>query len=486
MHLKIQIGKLFEKEAVTLEKNKNFNMIVCTVVIALLLVLSVFLCINKANAKMTQYSFDELEATTKRLAEECSENVHTDNIILGAMAKLISEQSLTDTENIAKIMNFYDTENSYISEVVLLTPDNMFIRQNGEIVDASGKIDFIEELKNVNRVSKRRYNALNPDELVLYNMVPVVKNSKTEAILCGIVPLEYVSENYAASIYGGNSFIILIDADNGEVLLDTWHDTLGNLYEWNDRETLMGHTFKETANNMRNGKNGDMAFISKTVGRTIYMHYEPVGVNNWSLTLGVREDTALAGTRAVSNTLYIMAIIISLILLFYMVFIISELHSSYRMVYRMSITDMVTGLKNRSAYENYIAETKNKKFNTAVCIYTDINGLHEMNNFSGHDAGDKLLVTAAKCLKKYFSDDNLYRIGGDEFVVLLEKIEKEECEMLIKQVIDELEKVDCSISFGLSFRKNETGLERVVREADEEMLKNKKKYYEEISKRNIR
>ena len=56
-----------------------------------------------------------------------------------------------------------------------------------------------------------------------------------------------------------------------------------------------------------------------------------------------------------------------------------------RSVYAQSITDQGTGLMNRRAYEKYLCESENHGFASAVCIYIDANGLHEINNERGHE-----------------------------------------------------------------------------------------------------
>ena len=70
--------------------------------------------------------------------------------------------------------------------------------------------------------------------------------------------------------------------------------------------------------------------------------------------LGVSEAEALAGTRGVVQTLSMMAIIVTALLLSYLGFMVWYLASARRSAFRMSVTDQVTGLFNRSAFEKYL------------------------------------------------------------------------------------------------------------------------------------
>ena len=78
------------------------------------------------------------------------------------------------------------------------------------------------------------------------------------------------------------------------------HNKLGNISELGGRKSLKGKGFEQAVEGIHDGGSGDMAFISQSTGKILYANYEPVGINNWSVTLGVTEEVALAGTRGIS------------------------------------------------------------------------------------------------------------------------------------------------------------------------------------------
>ena len=277
-----------------------------------------------------------------------------------------------------------------------------------------------------------------------------------------------------------------MDGNTGDILVDTWHDTLGNLADMSGRKTLKGYTYEQAVENMRCGRSGDMRSVSKTSGSILYMHYEPVGVNNWSVTVGVSEADALAGTRAGVRTLYLMTVIVGTVLLAYMAYMIWYLASARRSIYRMSITDQCTGLMNRSAYEKLLRESEGHTAAPAVCIYIDVNGLHEINNERGHEAGDQLLRAVAERLREQFPRDDLYRVGGDEFVVFPAPAAEAEYEARMRAVSESLAAQGHSISYGIAVCEAANGLRELVREADEKMLGSKRAYYAEHDRRRPR
>lgn len=102
--------------------------------------------------------------------------------------------------------------------------------------------------------------------------------------------------------------------------------------------------------------------------------------------------------------------------------------------------DVLTGLYNRNFYEGYIKE-HSKMYPTGV-IVCDIDGLKVINDAFGHLKGDELLVVFANILKDTFQKQMLFRIGGDEFCIILQNtslIEMRDYEKIIKSKLSEVE-----------------------------------------------
>ena len=96
----------------------------------------------------------------------------------------------------------------------------------------------------------------------------------------------------------------------------------------------------------------------------------------------------------------------------------------------IAYSDPMTNVKNKHAYveeeariDKLIASGEMKDF--AVIVF-DLNDLKKINDTKGHEVGDEYIINACKTIEKYFGRDNLYRFGGDEFVIILfdEKYEK--------------------------------------------------------------
>ena len=128
----------------------------------------------------------------------------------------------------------------------------------------------------------------------------------------------------------------------------------------------------------------------------------------------------------------------------------------------IAYTDPLTNVKNKHAYveeEERIDKliAKGDMENFAVVVF-DLNGLKIVNDTKGHDAGDVYIVDSCRTIEKYFGGENLYRFGGDEFVVILTGDKyKNRSDILneFEQFIDDCVATDAPIiSSGMSKYKN--------------------------------
>ena len=139
--------------------------------------------------------------------------------------------------------------------------------------------------------------------------------------------------------------------------------------------------------------------------------------------------------------------------------------------------DALTGLPNRYSYNSYLNNPSLDE--RSVCIFIfDINNLKYVNDTFGHDKGDALIKSASECIKQCFlieDKKNCYRIGGDEFVAVLENIYEEDIEKYISKFRVQQEVKNVSIAVGYSYAKhiNEIGYEKLFINADQKMYENK-------------
>ncbi|MEE3480918.1 MAG: diguanylate cyclase [Lachnospiraceae bacterium] len=150
----------------------------------------------------------------------------------------------------------------------------------------------------------------------------------------------------------------------------------------------------------------------------------------------------------------------------------------------MTYVDSMTGIYNRmKANERFAAVDQDKEAVYAIAFF-DLNGLKKTNDTYGHEEGDRLIKAMASVLKQaFFGVGDVFRMGGDEFVVLLTGDKTGAMETGIKTVVsmeEEVSKdtkipVDASYGVADSTEAGDGGIEAVARLADSRMYEMKKR-----------
>lgn len=152
--------------------------------------------------------------------------------------------------------------------------------------------------------------------------------------------------------------------------------------------------------------------------------------------------------------------------------------SQLRYYQNLANTDLMTQLNSRTAFEELVRTSPLLK-GSCACLVMDINNLKQINDTMGHSAGDKLICDAAECILSVFkSTGRCYRMGGDEFTILIEDV----TEAQVKKAISELDlcinRKNLTRPFRLSVAVGyatgqDASIEKMFNDADALMYKNK-------------
>lgn len=150
------------------------------------------------------------------------------------------------------------------------------------------------------------------------------------------------------------------------------------------------------------------------------------------------------------------------------------------MLHRLSYHDLLTNALNRNAFMDVLSQFRPGQYASAGIIYIDINGMKEINDFYGHHQGDKILITTVAKVFNLFKPDELFRIGGDEFVIItydLTETDFYEKFNLLRNVFCEKTNLPFSIATGSCWVKSPSDLNSLLQQADSAMYTDKKKFY---------
>ncbi len=152
--------------------------------------------------------------------------------------------------------------------------------------------------------------------------------------------------------------------------------------------------------------------------------------------------------------------------------------------------DALTGLMNRRGWDDALRSCERGDGPISVII-ADVNDLKLVNDSQGHEAGDQLLVSAARCLSTLVrADDVVARIGGDEFAILMRGAGEAVCDRFISQLhslmdVERIARPEFSIAAGHATNRGDEPLAQTVATADALMYAAKASYKQMIGSRSV-
>ena len=141
--------------------------------------------------------------------------------------------------------------------------------------------------------------------------------------------------------------------------------------------------------------------------------------------------------------------------------------------------DSLTGVKNRNAMDIYFNQHAGES--QLGVLFIDVNGLKYVNDTQGHAEGDRLMQNLAEFLCRYFPRDNIYRSGGDEFVIVTPGTTEEKMRGKTREIKDAMQKESFSFAIGYAVS-DHRGIQQAAIRADQRMYQDKPEYYQNHSR----
>lgn len=145
-------------------------------------------------------------------------------------------------------------------------------------------------------------------------------------------------------------------------------------------------------------------------------------------------------------------------------------------ILQLTKKDALTGVLNRQAYYADVAADPE---DITALVSLDMNGLKRINDTRGHAAGDEALSTLALCFWRSLKRrQSVYRVGGDEFVIICRRTTHVEVAQLIERIQKHVSETEYSVSIGYGYRIDaEKSIETLLKESDAVMYESKAQFY---------
>ncbi len=463
----------------------------CIVIITIFLVFVFTMLFVKRTSE--NYCIRILADSATQMASQVKGGIKTDRGTLKTIATVLENASDFSIQHLKEVI-VEITDGNDIDDILVVFKENDMISTEPAYEEWGKTLDFSREAMKTPYMSGRSILPGDSGATFLYQCVPVFKDTEIIALVYGIVDTKNLRRDYNTSTYGGNAARYIIDGTTGDFLLDTWHNGLYNINDdqFRNRDTKRGFTFDSMKADLIRGLPGYTVFKSKTAGEYLYLYYVPIGVENWFAMISISEGVAMESARSIARQMYILMTFIILLLVFYLLWEWRIMHQSVRLrdeqlavlkqshdiVEKMASTDTLTGLKNRNSYQQTVNKYSGDVGISFGCVYIDADSLHEINNHYGHTAGDEMLKYIASSLEKAFEGDDVFRVGGDEFIVLCNNCAEQDIKERIDVFYKLLSDSEYEVSLGFEYRSSMKNIEHIILEAEQKMYQEKKKHYE--------
>lgn len=308
-----------------MDTNKNIKQqkfreknIIATAVFLIILALLTFGTYVIITRITEQQCIERMEEAAKIVADDIRNKLSRDSTILGAMAEIIAAEDNPDIESMQNLINRF-TPLTVARKINLLLPGDRIISQSGNDIDVTGKISFEKEAALGEHVSEKMQSVTDNNRPVIRHFFPIEKNGSTIAVLYSTTNLKELPDSLnIQNIYGGHAEVYLVDRNNGDMLMDTLHDDLGNIWDFASYKAVGSKSVPQSHNEVMSGQSGYNVFRSEVTGENSYCYYAPIedvgsvlsggDVTHWSVIVEVPERMVLQHLNKVKTICYIVGI----------------------------------------------------------------------------------------------------------------------------------------------------------------------------------
>lgn len=297
--------------------------------------------------------------------------------------------------------------------------------------------------------------------------LPVYKNEKFVGAVHMAMPMTFFTDKFVNDVkMGQTGYMFMID-DNGLFISHP------------DKSFILSETASTKYNAVISRiLNGEMYFrqrvdnVDKIYSAVKFDFHGLNHINEWYLVFVQNDQEILSSSVRVIW-------LISAFLIIGFLLVIKGVYLSTVKLLRIGFHDSLTGLYNRNYFEQEVNRLSAGRCDPVGFITLDVDGLKLVNDTLGHSAGDALLVTVGKIIKRCFPHGDItLRFGGDEFAVLLLKTDavavEEACPRLHERIVEynqtnEMAPVSVSTGWAVGNLGGETSIHKLMAEADAQM-----------------
>lgn len=276
---------------------------------------------TQINRLAVESCFQALHQSTLQFCSSLRQSIRRECSSLEHISRWIASLDKVESPEVRAILAMYPTTNM-VSRVELLLPGDRILQADGSYADAAAYLSFNEKAALNAHVSSRETDPQNPSKMIFRCYAPIVKDGKTLGLLCGVIDLNRLSQEYPQDELSRHALAHVIEGKSGNLLIDPVHPELGNTSESESKSPQEGYSAEQVALDMLTGRSGRTSFFSDTYQEFLYCDYAPVGINDWMVMMEQPESAAMESSHKIQRILAVLAVLEGVFLSCYFVWLL--------------------------------------------------------------------------------------------------------------------------------------------------------------------
>ena len=303
-------------------QNKKHLYIELSVVMILLIIAMLFAYTTFVQKVATEQCFSILDDSRKQIGQMIANEMQSEQEHLEAASYLLEDLLADEQGNedlILQILNAFSANRDYTHWEICM-PDGQVIQNDGTVLTLFPEYSFEERIQEGFVVSERRTAIKDKQTQIIMLSKCIFNGDECIGILSSVIELDDFKDVFFTNVYNRQAEMLLFQRGTGDILIDSWHDTLGNINEVGRKDIVKatgGFDWTEVTAQYNEGKDGHAAFVSEVKGENVYMSYADIPYSDWELILFVPDSVCMETANVNRTATYIVVIGVLIIFLLF-------------------------------------------------------------------------------------------------------------------------------------------------------------------------